>query len=101
MNKPREGNIPGHPTHYERDAPDTRHSTERKVESGLAEPRRRTAWNWHSAQKNGWTAEQFDHWCNTGEVPFIHQVRLPPEVEKRAAEIFNRDFDEDDERLKR
>lgn len=67
MNRPREGNVPGHPVHQESDPPDSRHSLERKVESGLAEPVRDTARNRHMACLHNWTVAQYEHWVATGE----------------------------------
>lgn len=69
MNRPREGNVPGQPVHDESDSPDNRHSLERKVESGLAEPRRDTATARYLAKLNGWSDEEYKDWVMTGEVP--------------------------------
>ena len=91
MNRPREGNVPGQPLHDESDPPDNRHSLERKVESGLAEPRRDTATARYLAKLNGWNDEEYKDWVMTGEVPASM-------VADRAYEEIDTD---DDEVLKR
>lgn len=96
MNKPREGNVPGHPVHSERDLPDTKHALDRKIESGLAEPKRDTRTNLSLALRNGWTYEQFKHWCETGETP---QPIIKRYVDQKLAEAAS--VPDDDERIKR
>ena len=100
MNRPREGNVPGQPVHEESGPPDNRHSLERKVESGLAEPRRDTQWNRYIAlHRNGWTVAEYDHWCRTGESPDIREMIDKPMV-PAGSNVLTRAFD-DDEVLKR
>lgn len=49
-----------HPRHLDR---------QQVMEAGLAEPERDTVRNQWLARQNGWSEEQFDHWCETGEAP--------------------------------
>lgn len=71
--------------------PTERHSLQRKVESGLAEPRRDTARNKFLADQAGWTKAEYLHWVDTGEPPIRSTVNETPA--SRPDEI------DDDERL--
>lgn len=93
MNKPREGNRPGLPVRSEVDLPDSRVGLIRKMESGLAEPRRDSLRNRFLAQRNGWTEAEYQHWVDTGDVPIRSTVRETHAT--RDEEI------DDDERLHR
>lgn len=107
MNKPREGNVPGqYPPHSEHDGFDTKHPLERKVESGLAEPKRNTRRNYDLAISNGWTRGEFNHWCRTGETPLApgyisshptneFESAYPPENEDRSERIGRRPPNDD------
>lgn len=91
MNKPREGNRPTLPLVTEIDLPQERHSLIRKIESGIAEPRRDSLRNRFLAERNGWTEAEYWHWVETGDTPIRSVVKETPA--SRSDEI------DDDERL--
>ena len=93
MNKPREGNVPGRPlpTFTTDPEPVERANLTRKIESGIAEPKRDTARNRYFAKINGWSDSEYAHWVDTGEPPIRSTVKETPAT--RPDEI------DDDERL--
>lgn len=98
MNRPREGNVPGqYPPHSEHDGFDTKHPLERKVESGLAEPKRNTRRNYDLAISNGWTLSEYRHWCKTGDLPRVAPAikESPPDNEDRSERIGRRPPNDD------
>lgn len=92
MNEPREGNRPGVHSAEARDPPENnRHSLIRKMESGLAEPKRDTLRNRVLADQNGWSEAEYWHWVDTGDPPMRSTVKETHST--RTDEI------DDDERL--
>lgn len=92
MNKPRDGNVITRGLHREKDPdPYESHSFTRKMESGLAEPKRDSLRNRFLAQRNGWTDPEYWHWVETGDPPIRSHVNPTPAT--KPEEI------DDDERL--
>lgn len=83
VNAPREGNRPdpfAYPT-TPVNPEEPRHSLVRKIESGLAEPRRDSLRNRCLANRNGWSEEEYWHWVDSGDPPQrqrVNETAKPP-----------------------